>query len=363
MKFVTFAVDTVLGSFSRLGLVVEGPDSGERWFLDLNAAYTRWLVEMAGESRDYAPVLAEALVPACMRRFIEAGDRALDAVLTVRLWLESLMNGPRQSLSEMSGIFGEKLLFEPDAVRLLAPLPKPASLRDFMAFENHMKAGSERRGIPVPENWYKFPVYYKGNSRTIVGPDAPVLWPAYTEKLDFELELGCVIGRAGRNIDERQATNHIFGLTVINDFSARDVQLAEMACRLGPAKGKDFATGMGPCIVTLDELPGLPSLRMVARVNGETWAEANYDQIYWRFEQMIARVSEDETLYPADVFGSGTPFGGCGLDQNRWIQPGDTVELEIEGIGVLRHQVLKADQMPEPCKSPRQQLLQRPVEV
>ena len=214
--------------------------------------------------------------------------------------------------------------------KLLAPL-KPASLRDFLAFEDHATGGAKRRNEELNPAWYKTPVYYKGNHRSIVGPDADIVWPSFTEKLDFELELACVLG----------TDNAIFGYTIMNDWSARDVQRDEMAMRLGPSKSKDFATSLGPCIVTADEIDLHKGLAMRARVNGELWCEADAKDMHWTFPQMIAHVSDGEDIYPGDVYGSGTPFGGCGLDHDRWLQPNDVVELEIEGIGVLRNRVVR----------------------
>jgi len=224
--------------------------------------------------------------------------------------------------------------------RLLAPI-RPASLRDFLAFEDHAKGGAARRGEELNPAWYRSPVYYKGNHRSIAGPGADVAWPAFSERLDFELELACVIGVRGRDFDEAAAESATFGYTVMNDWSARDVQRDEMAMRLGPAKSKDFATSLGPCIVTADELDPRTGLVMTARVNGETWCAASSASMHWTFPRMIAHVSAGEEIWPGDVYGSGTPFGGCGLDLDRWIAPGDVVELEIEGIGVLRNRVVR----------------------
>ena len=223
---------------------------------------------------------------------------------------------------------------------LLAPL-RPASLRDFLAFEDHAKGGAARRGEELNPAWYRLPFYYKGNHRSIAGPGADVVWPPWSERLDFELELACVIGAYGRDLDETAAERAIFGYTVMNDWSARDVQRDEMAMRLGPAKSKDFATSLGPCIVTSNEIDPRRGLRMAARVNGETWSEASTADMHWTFPRMIAHVSSAEDVWPGDVYGSGTPFGGCGLDLDRWIRPGDVVELEIDGIGVLRNRVVR----------------------
>ncbi|MCA1833683.1 MAG: fumarylacetoacetate hydrolase family protein [Actinomycetota bacterium] len=223
---------------------------------------------------------------------------------------------------------------------VLAPL-RPASLRDFLAFEDHAKGGARRRNEELNPSWYEIPVYYKGNHREILGPGENLLWPAFTDKLDFELELACVVGERGRDLDETSAGSHIAGYTIMNDWSARDVQRREMAMRLGPAKSKDFATSLGPVLVTADEIDPRDGLKMTARVNGEIWCEANSAAMHWTFPQMISYVSRGETVYPGDVYGSGTPFGGCGLDQDRWLRPGDTVDLEIEGIGVLSNTVVR----------------------
>ncbi|TMK23029.1 MAG: fumarylacetoacetate hydrolase family protein [Actinobacteria bacterium] len=226
------------------------------------------------------------------------------------------------------------------AVALLAPL-HPASLRDFLAFEDHAKAGAARRGEALNPAWYRSPVSYKGNHRSIVGPGADVAWPSWSERLDFELEVACVIGIRSRDLAGAAAERAIFGYTIMNDWSARDVQRDEMAMRLGPAKSKDFATSLGPCIVTADEIDPRDGLTMVARVNGEEWTRASTAAMHWTFPKMIAHVSAGEDVWPRDVYGSGTAFGGCGLDLDRWISPGDVVELEVEGIGVLRNRVVR----------------------
>jgi 2-keto-4-pentenoate hydratase/2-oxohepta-3-ene-1,7-dioic acid hydratase in catechol pathway len=224
----------------------------------------------------------------------------------------------------------------PDA-RLLVPI-LPGSLRDFLAFEDHVKAGAARRGEPVADAWYEMPIYYKGNHRSMVGPDQDVPWPPFTEELDYELEVACVLGERDRDVDARRAAQLIFGYTLMNDWSARDIQRKEMAVRLGPAKGKDFATSLGPCIVTADELD--PSaLRLTARVDGQVWSEGSLGDARWTFPEMIAHVSRGEDVWPGDLYGSGTFGGGCGLDLGRFLWPGAVVELEADGIGVLRNRV------------------------
>lgn len=226
------------------------------------------------------------------------------------------------------------------SVTLDAPLA-PASLRDFLAFEDHAKAGAARRGEEINPAWYDIPVYYKGNHRTILGPDQPLAWPSFTEKLDFELEIAAVVGARVRDCSVQEAGAAIVGYTIMNDWSARDVQRAEMAMRLGPAKSKDFATSLGPWIVTADEFSPEAGLRMRARVNGETWFETDGARMHWTFAQMIAHVACGEDVLPCDIYGSGTTYGGCGLDQDRWLPRGAVVELEVDGIGTLRTPIVE----------------------
>ncbi len=325
MKLCSFLVKTPVGAFTRVGAL------RELQLVDLNMAYVRYLEDQK-EAQPYR--LAQAQVPAAMLELLEGGPSAMAGArraLDYACALGDRTEGPR----------GETIFYAAGAVRVIAPLPNPASLRDFIAFENHIAATSKKRGQPIPPEWYKAPVYYKGNHRTIIGPDEELPWPLETAKLDYELELACVIGRQGRDIPEQAAPDYIAGYTIMNDFSARDVQFQEMACRLGPAKGKDFATAIGPCLVTPDEVPQLDDLTMIARVNGEEWSRGRFGTIHWSFSQMIAHVSRGEAIYPGDLFGSGTVGGGCGLELDRFLQPGDVVELEIQPIGVLRTRVAK----------------------
>jgi 2-keto-4-pentenoate hydratase/2-oxohepta-3-ene-1,7-dioic acid hydratase in catechol pathway len=254
-----------------------------------------------------------------------------------------------------------------DEVKLLAPVPRPESIRDCMAFEQHIinsiraiglkrfarfdewieKAFGRRRSIAYLVNraWYERPIYYKSNRFSVVGTDTPVTMPPYARQFDYELEWGVFIGMQGVDIPRQRARSHIGGYTIFNDFSVRDIQMRELKGRLGPAKGKDFDTGnaMGPCLVTPDEIPDPYGLGMCARVNGEEWSRGSSAEMYWTFEDIIAYVSRSETLYPGEFIGSGTCSGsqgrGCGLEMGRFLKPGDVVELEVEGIGVLRNEV------------------------
>jgi 2-keto-4-pentenoate hydratase/2-oxohepta-3-ene-1,7-dioic acid hydratase in catechol pathway len=245
-----------------------------------------------------------------------------------------------------------------DGLALAAPLPRPRSVRDCMVFEQHILQATRtvarwklgrlaRLAGPVlrlPKVWYEQPVYYKSNRFSVVGPDAEVRMPKGTRKFDFELEWAIVIGRQGRDIPRERAFEHIAGFTIFDDFTARDIQIREMAARLGPAKGKDFDTGnaTGPYLVTPDEIRDPYALTMVARVNGEEWSRGSTADMHHRWEDIVAHLSRDETLYPGELIGSGTVGGGCGLELDRYLEAGDVVELEVESIGVLRNRVVAA---------------------
>jgi fumarylacetoacetate (FAA) hydrolase len=215
-------------------------------------------------------------------------------------------------------------------VRLRAPVPRPPSVRDFYAFERHVASARAQRGLEMAPEWYQIPVFYFSNPAAILGPEDEVRFPAESAAWDYELEAAVVVGRDGA----------IAGFTVLNDWSARDLQKMEMAVGLGPAKGKDFATSLGPVLVTPDELGDL-RLEMVARVNGEERSRGNLGDMHWTWEQLVEHAARNTTLRPGDVLGSGTVGTGCILEHGdgRWLQPGDAVELEIEGIGVLRNTV------------------------
>lgn len=237
-----------------------------------------------------------------------------------------------------------------DQVVLYPPLPRPTSLRDFYAFEGHVVSAHRARNREVPEEWYQMPVFYYSNPAAIFGPDDTVPYPSYSDALDFELEIGCVIGAHGRDISAKDAESHIFGFTVFNDWSARDEQRKEMRVGLGPAKGKDFASSLGPWIVTPDELEprktdriGVYDAEMCARINGEERSRGNWKDLHYSFAQMIERASADVYILAGEVIGSGTVGTGSLLDltagEGPWLQPGDAVELEVEGLGTLRNRV------------------------
>jgi fumarylacetoacetate (FAA) hydrolase len=215
-------------------------------------------------------------------------------------------------------------------VRLCAPIPRPPSVRDFYAFERHVATARAQRGLEMAPEWYRIPVFYFSNPAAILGPDEEVAFPDESSAWDYELEAAAVIGGDGT----------IAGFTILNDWSARDLQKMEMAVGLGPAKGKDFATSIGPHLVTPDELGDL-RLEMVARVNGEERSRGNLADMHWSWEQLVEHAARNTRLQPGDVLGSGTVGTGCILEHGdgRWLRSGDVVELELERIGVLTNRV------------------------
>jgi fumarylacetoacetate (FAA) hydrolase len=215
-------------------------------------------------------------------------------------------------------------------VRLLPPVLHPPAVRDFYAFEQHVKTARASRGLDMPPEWYEQPVFYFSSPAAIYGPEDEIPYPQGTEELDYELEVAAIVG----------AAQQIAGFTIMNDWSARDLQRSEMRVGLGPAKGKDFATSLGPIVVTVDAFPGDEG-EMVARVNGEERSRGNLRDLFFSWEGIREHAALNTTLRPGDVLGSGTVGTGCILElgDDRWLQPGDVVELEVEGIGILRNSV------------------------
>ena len=233
-----------------------------------------------------------------------------------------------------------------DDVVLLAPVPRPPSERDFYGFEQHVRTARERRGMEMDPDWFELPVFYFSNPHGIVGPGADVAVPPGCEWLDYELEVAAVVGRDGSDLDPDAAGTHIAGYCVMNDWSARDLQAREMRQLLGPAKGKDFATSLGPELVTPDELGDL-RLEMTAHVNGREYSRGNLGDCHWSFGDMLAYASRGTRVATGDVIGSGTVGTGCilelalvhGPDAYPWLRPGDEVSLTVEGLGTLTNRV------------------------
>jgi len=253
-----------------------------------------------------------------------------------------------------------------EVTEILAPVPRPGSLRDGYAFRQHVETARRNRGVPMTPVFDEFPVFYFGNHRTVSGPGEIICMPDHFEQLDFELEVAAVICRHGKNIRAADADEYIGGLMILNDFSARRLQMEEMQLNLGPAKGKDFATTTGPWLTTIDELKqyltapakghtGLQwDLRMEARVNGRTLSSGSLKEMQWTFAELIERAAYGVELFPGDIIGSGTVGTGCLLELNgtgklkdpayqpQWLQEGDLVELEVAGLGILQNRIRKS---------------------
>lgn len=257
--------------------------------------------------------------------------------------------------------------FAYDESLILSPVPFPTSCRDGYAFRQHVAAARRNRGVEMIPEFDQYPIFYFTNHHSIQGPGDVLCMPDHFEKLDFELEVAVVINQFGRNIRAEQADQYIGGLMIMNDLSARRLQMEEMKLNLGPAKGKDFATVIGPWLVTTDELEQyeIPAkeghigkswnLRMQCRVNGQQVSDGNVGDMDWTFAEIIERVSYGASIYAGDVIGSGTVGTGCFLELNgtgklndpnykeQWLQPGDVVELEIDGLGILKNTMVKEE--------------------
>lgn len=285
-----------------------------------------------------------------MLALIDAGDRALDEARS----LFERFRGEDRLTHDLAG------------TPLLAPLPEPRQMRDAMSFAQHITQSGSGRGrelwqarvdgneeevrriearpaAPLPPVYQQIPIYYITNRFSVRGPDSVVRWPRYSEVMDYELEFGVVTKGRATNVKAEKAGDHIFGFTNFNDFSARDRQGIEMQGRLGPTKGKSFDGGnvLGPWIVTPDEIGDPYSLAMKARINGKTVVETSSRDMLFSFEEMLAYITQDETLMPGEFLGSGTVGNGCALENGHFLQNGDTIELEVEKIGVLRNTVVR----------------------
>ena len=324
MRLVTF----LASGAQRLGALIDGD---------------RRIVDFAAAGGGVDPAFAT------MQSLIEGGEAALDRARQI---VDDAQRSGRGTVDATS-------------VKLLSPLPQPIQMRDFLCFEKHliqaftqiqrMRAASapdpeqalrelEKQGaFKPPKIWYERPSFYKPSRFAVCGTGQDVKWPDYSKTIDYELEFACVIGKAGRDIPKDKARGYIFGYTIFNDFSARDEQSLEMLSNLGPGKGKDFdnSNPLGPCIVTADEIPDPYALEMIVRVNGEERGRGNSNEMHWKYEDCIAFVSRDETIYPGELFCSGTVGNGSGLETGRYMKPGEVVELEVEKIGVLRNRVVR----------------------
>lgn len=294
MRLVTFSAD----GEERVGALVDGG------VLDFARAGAR-----TGRS-----------LPVTMQRLIEAGPSAWDAARAL------IAQRPDEDVVA-------------DA-KLLCPLPRPVRLRDASLMLEHMEVALKKIGKSMHEEFRRQVIYYNADHIHMFGPEADVPWPSRSEWIDYELEWACVIGRDAVNVRPGETSGVIFGFTVFNDWSARDLQFPFMEAGVGPGGGKDFANGLGPCIATPDEFDDLYDLDMTARVNGEVWSRGSTSNMFHSWEDAIVQLSFERPLVAGEVIGSGTVRSGCGLEIDRRPAIGDVIELEIEGIGILRNRVV-----------------------
>jgi fumarylacetoacetate (FAA) hydrolase len=336
MKLVTYVTTTPSSrEEGRVGVL------HHEWVLDLERLGT-W----AARHGTSLPTIkgAEGL-PTTMLELLQLGSAGIAGV---RAALATASQARSEDLHEEQG-----MAYAPGDIVLRTPLPNPPSIRDGYAFEQHVKAARARRGVGMIPEWYTFPVFYFSNTAALYGPDEMVPYPRASRELDFELELAAVIGREGHDISAEEAPGYIAGYMVMNDWSARDLQREEMKLNMGPFKGKDFATSLGPWLITPDELEDRRlgsgkderfDLRMTGRINGDQLTEANSKDMYFTFSQLIERASLHVRLRPGDILGSGTCGTGCilelGTERHRWLEVGDVVEMEIERLGVLRNTIV-----------------------
>lgn len=332
MRLVTFLTE----EGSRIGALIEQDTS----IIDIQSAHQAMDGEMQPE------------IYSSMLSLIDGGSKALDQT---------------RSLVERAASAGiDEAHIAPDSVELCAPLPNPRRLRDVGCFLQHFRNTrivryrrlAEREENPdaafekfraeghldLPPAWEAAPVSLNSNALSIIGNASDIIWPHEARRMDYELEWAIVTQGTGADIVPEQASAHIFGYTIFNDVSARDIQAQDMRSQLGlGGRSKDFDTGnvLGPCIVTADEFADPYNLTMIARVNGEEWSRGNTGQMDHSFEDVLAHVSRNQTVYPGEIFGSGTVPTGCGLEHNRYLEDGDVIELDVEGIGVLRNRIVK----------------------
>lgn len=333
MKLATFTA-AESGYRPRLGVVLE-TDSGQV-IVDPRASRAAYLRD-GGAAPATAGARAAAEIPADVVGYFVSGA---DGAAQVSSALEQYrVLATRESAPAVDG---ESIAFAAGDVRLLAPVPRPRRIRDYLTYEEHATGA----GVAVPEAFSHMPICYKCNPDSVVGPDDPILWPSYTEQLDYELEVGFYVSREARNLTVEQAQTAIGAVTFFNDVSARDIQLYEMSMRIGPSKGKDFCTPMGPYAVTPDEVDEF-AIEVTASVNGEVWSAGTTEHRRYSFAQVLAWASLHETVYPGEFLAVGTVGGGCGLELNRWIQPGDVIEFSSPQLGVLRNTVGPREVLPD----------------
>ncbi len=326
MKVCTYKLPSKHGMLKRAAIYLDS-----KLFVDINRV---WEVYYEKNGHYDSQTKAQYLTPHKLSEILKRNENPIEKLHETLKHYENFAKEGILKTKNQAPISYHQNDFE--GLDFDVPLDSFNSYRDFYIHEKHVKKGFEKRNEEVPAPWYEMPVYYKGPTTGFIGNNEMIMWPSYSQKLDYELELGLVIGKDGFNIKAKDAHKHIFGYTILNDISARDIQKKEMAVRLGPAKGKDFCSVVGPVITTADEFNFKePNLTMSATVNGSEWSKGQSGDGHYSWAEMIEHASREEWLLATDFLGSGTVGTGCGLELDKWIQPGDKLVLEIESIGRL----------------------------
>jgi fumarylacetoacetate (FAA) hydrolase len=327
MKFVTYT--TYRGEKPRFGFIINEN------IIDIMRS-SIWLNEHNKDSSFLS-------IPTTLKLTLNEWNKNFDKLVKLEQLIADLDYSTLQ-------INGKSISIDLNDAHLLPPVPSPTSFRDFYAFEQHVKAARKLRGLDMNPDWYKIPIFYFSNTTSLYGHKEEIPYPKETKELDFELELAVIIANGGKNIDKKDANELIAGYTILNDWSARDLQREEMQMNLGPAKGKDFANSFGPYMVTPDELNNnwendKMNLRMTCHLNDKLISDGNTNDLYHSFPTMIQRASMNVDLKPGDYIGSGTVGTGCILElrpetTGGWLKRGDTIRLEIDNIGILENTII-----------------------
>ncbi len=327
MKFVTYT--TYRGEKPRFGFIINEN------IIDIMRS-SIWLNEHNKDSSFLS-------IPSTLKLTLNEWNENFDKLVKLEQLIADLDYSTLQ-------INGKSISIDLNDAHLLPPVPSPTSFRDFYAFEQHVKAARKLRGLDMNPDWYKIPIFYFSNTTSLYGHKEDIPYPKETKELDFELELAVIIANGGKNIDKKDANELIAGYTILNDWSARDLQREEMQMNLGPAKGKDFANSFGPYMVTPDELNNnwendKMNLRMTCHLNDKLISDGNTNDLYHSFPTMIQRASMNVDLKPGDYIGSGTVGTGCILElrpetTGGWLKRGDTIRLEIDNIGILENTII-----------------------
>ncbi len=334
MRLVTFRINTPVGPAERLGALLDNRTDDR--IVDLTAAFASYLARETDEPTPQA--LAQLRVPPDMIGWLRARHTGTSAA---RQAVDHVRKNPA-----LPGLNGETLVYTRSEIALLAPLKRPNSFRDFSIYEEHMSKahldptnpGGRRYGKSA--SWYKTPPYYKASCDSIFGPEDPVPYPYYTKRLDCELELGIVVGRTGSNLTFEEAKDYIAGYTIIVDSSARDGYEREP---FGPTKRKDFHTALGPWLVTPDEIDP-ENLACSVAIDGKTVFSGNTSAPHsFTPAQLVAYASDNETLYPGDLIGTGTISTGCSMDHHQWVEAGQSMSFAIEGLGSMTLKVVPGE--------------------